>query len=39
MFILEKDKIYKKWETFQSYEKFSWIKIDRTRNIRVFTER
>jgi len=25
--------------TFQSYEKFSWIEIDRTRNIPVCTER
>jgi len=29
----------KEWRTFGSYEKLSWIKIDRTRNIPVCMEK
>jgi len=29
---------YKERETFQNYKKFSWIEIDRTRNIPICTE-
>jgi len=29
----------KEWGIFQSYEKFSWIEIERTRNTFLYTER
>jgi len=40
MFVIYFKKIkYKEWRIFQSYEKFSWIEINWTRNIPVCTER